>query len=313
MKKPLTVLILIVLAVTTTVVMFLQSCRKPAEKVRVGYIPIADCSQLFVAIENGYFRDEGLEVEPVSLPGGSKILEALGSNSLEIGFSNLASLVLAHDAGLPFVAFTGGPAEDAQHKEHAIMLKQGSGIKRVPDLAGKRIALNTRKNIDELMITLLLRKHGLGPDQVSFVEVPFPRMINVLQAGDVDAAAAIEPFVTFGSKQGNVVLSYNYLEIQPMTDISSFVATTNWLERNPGVAVRFRRALQKATDFANSHESETKAILSKYTRLDHEQLKDVTLPFFTNSVSEERLNELIARMHDLAWIKTTFKAKDLIR
>ena len=51
--------------------------NKAETKISVGYIPIADCSQLYVAIEKGFFTDEGLNIEPKEFQGGPQILEAL--------------------------------------------------------------------------------------------------------------------------------------------------------------------------------------------------------------------------------------------
>jgi len=285
--------------------------RKPT-KLRVGFIPIADAGQLFVAIDKGFFNEEGIEVETVSLPGGAQILEALGANSIDIGFSNIVSLILARDSGLQFVALTGGPAEDEAHKEHAILVRRDGPVQQVTDLSGKRIALNSRKNIDELMLTLLFKKHNINPSSVTFVEVPFPRMLNVLESGDVQAVAAIEPFVTFGLKdQKNKVLTYNYLEIQPVTEISTYVANKNWVNGNPELAGAFQRALRKATVFAQANQAEVKRILTRYTRLDENQIKDVILPSYNESLSDERLNEMIKRVHEMGWIKNTFPAQDI--
>jgi NitT/TauT family transport system substrate-binding protein len=92
----------------------LNSCSdsKKSNTLKVGYIPIADCAQLYVAMEKGYFIDENLNIELLNLPGGAKILEALAGNSVDIGYSNVVSLILARDSGLDFVSLTGGPIED---------------------------------------------------------------------------------------------------------------------------------------------------------------------------------------------------------
>jgi NitT/TauT family transport system substrate-binding protein len=292
------------------------SCRKeaaPPRTLRVGYIPIADCSQLFVGIEKGFFSDEGLKLELVSMPGGAPILQALGSRSLDVGFSNVVSLILARDAGIPFFAISGGPAQDSLHREHGILVPQASAIRAVSDLAGKRVALNTRRNIDELMVRLLLARAGVDTSSVRFVEVPFPRMVSVLSAGEIDAAAAIEPFVTFGQRDGQArVLTYNYVDVQPVTEISTFVVRGDWLEANPDVAVRFNRALQRASHFANANPDSVRAILTRYTSLDQTQLQGVTLPFFTDSLSVVRLQTMANHVRDLGWTQVAVPAAELI-
>lgn len=294
--------------------LFLNSPGRRASPnvIRVGCIPIADCAQLYVALDKGYFREEGLRVELTSLSGGAKILEALGAGSLDVGFSNVVSLILARDAGLPFVALTGGPAEDEEHREHAILVAADSPLQAVSDLAGKRIALNTRKNIDDLMVTLLLRKHHVDPSAVKFVEVPFPRMLGVLKAGDVDAVAAIEPFVTVGTSEGARVLSYNYVEVQPLTYVSVYAASREWTAKHAGAADAFTRAIARSTRHANAHGGEVREILSRYTQLDPSLLKRIVLPRFLEVPTEEALTGMIQRVVDMGWIRAPFPAADLL-
>lgn len=280
---------------------------------RVGYIPVADCSQLFVAIEQGFLNSRGLEVKLVSMPGGAKILEALGAGSLDIGFSNVVSLIQAHDAGLPFVALTGGPIEDAEHKEHAILVSKNGRISQLSDLAHSKIALNTRRNIDELMVTLLLKKNNVPLRDIEFVEIPFPRMISTLEKDNVQAAASIEPYVTIGISVGaSKVLSYNYVALQPITEISTYVGSRNWIRKNPAIAHNFTEAINEATDFAIHHPDIVRSILAKYTTLESKYIDQISLPGFTNELSEKGLQDFIVRTHELGWIQREFPAKELL-
>lgn len=282
-----------------------------ATKLRVGYIPIADCAQLFVAQDRGYFQAEGLAIELMPMAGGAKILEALQGGSVDVGFSNVVSLALAKDAGLPFVAITGGPLEDRQHIEHAILIATDSHISDLKDLRGKRLALNTRKNIDDLMVTELLRMHGIAPSSVNYAEIPFPRMLDVLRARQVDAVAAIEPFVTAGIRSGQArVLSYNYLAVQPETLISVYVIQQQTLI-NSDVAARFARAIQKASTYANTHTEEVRALIGKYSHLDISRIRDVPLPLYTQTVNPKDLQTLLDVMRRRGWLRTNLAPADL--
>ena len=311
--KILSLLALVVIATVASIFFFAQRDNSVRTTLRIGYIPIADCAQLYIAIERGFFADENINTELVSLAGGAKILEALGSKSIDIGFSNVVSLIFARNAGLPFIALTGGPVEDTKHPEHAILVRRDSRFNSVADLSGSRITLNTRRNIDELMVSLLLEKHGIDLSKVTFIEVPFPRMLGVLAAGDVDAIAAIEPFVTFGTQDGsNRILTYNYLDIQPRTEISTYVVGMNWLASNEDTAHRFQRAMTRATRFANQNPDYVREILVKYTRLTAEQFVNVQLPAFTEELTPELLQEMISRMATRGWIREEFSATSLI-
>lgn len=280
---------------------------------RIGYAPIADCAQLYIAIEKGFFAKEGISVKLVSLAGGAKILEALGAQSVDVGFSNNVSLILAHASGLPFIGITGGPLEDEKHREHAILIRTDSPVKNISDLRGKKIALNTGKNIDALMVTLLLEKNGIKPKEVSFVEIPFPRMLGVLDSGGVDAIAAIEPYVTLGLQSSKYkVISYNYVAVAPRTEVSTYVVNRNWADKNSETINAFKKAISNATIYANNNPDYVRKVVAKYTHLTDKQLKKTVIPAFTDKLSPALLELMIAKVAETGWIKNKFDAKAII-
>jgi NitT/TauT family transport system substrate-binding protein len=288
--------------------------RQPQQlkPVRIGYIPIADSGQLFLA-NNGEFQRRGLRVELVSMAGGAKILEALAAGSIDVGFSNVTSLMLARQAGFSFKAITGGPVEDAEHREHALLVLNNSPIRSVADLRGKRIAINTRKNIDELRVMQLLEMNHLSLDSVSLQEVPFPQMLSVLQGGQVDAIAEIEPFVTAALMSGQTrVIAYTYVDVTPRTETSAYVADERWLKSNPALAEQFIQSIQAVTPAANTDMPALKAALRQYTTLSPEILDRVSYPAYSGTLAEEKLQEQKTLIEKAGWTKITFDPKDLI-
>ena len=308
MKRLVALLVLAILSITLS-----MGCASKPEKIKIGYIPIADCAQLYVGIEKGFFKQEGIEIELLSLAGGAKILEALATGSLDIGFSNVVSLVLAKNSGLKFIALTGGPIEDSTHKEHAILIRKDSSIKTPKDLEGKTIALNTRRNIDDLFVREYLEKNNVNADKTKFVEMPFPNMENALLSGDVDAVASIEPFVTFALLHGeSKILDYNYVVIEPKIEISTYVVSEDWLEKNKEMGDRFVKAFNKATDYALTHESEVRTIITKYTKLDQAQAQQIALPTFGKKLTVSELQKMVDKLFKRGWIDKTMDASLLV-
>jgi len=303
-------LVISILLVKTNVINWPQ----PSEnKIRIGYIPIADSAQLYVGIEKGFFKEEGLEIEPISFSGGAKIIEALATGSVDIGFSNVVSLILARASGLKIVAIAGGPVEDESHKEHAILLRKDSLIKSPKDLEGKTIAINTRKNIDELFVREYLEKNGVDSSKIKLVEVPFPNMESVLLSGEVDAVASIEPYVTFALLHGQTkVLDYNYIALEPRVEISAYVASEDWLQKNKNLADKFIRAFNKATDYALEHEDEVRTIITKYTKLDQKVAQQIVLPTWGKNLTVSELEKMIQKIYARGWIEKPFDASSII-
>jgi NitT/TauT family transport system substrate-binding protein len=242
----------------------------------------------------GYFAEEGIEIQPLEMASGVKILEALGSDSIDIGYSAVVPFILANSKGLKLVAITGGPTEDKDHVEHAVLVRNNSPIKRPKDLKGKTIAIVAFKSIDELFLKEWLDKNGVDVQSVNFLEIPFPQMEPTLLAGEVDAIATIEPFVTAAHLNGkSKVLGYNYIDVQQVTEIGSYNVKQSWLDRNLAVATGFSRAMRKAAEYANAHPEEVKSLIMKYTGLKPDLVRNISIPLYTAYLSDERLAEIV--------------------
>jgi NitT/TauT family transport system substrate-binding protein len=284
------------------------------DKVRVGYIRIVNCSAIFVAHDNQYFQHEGIDVELIPLIGGEKIMTALRQGEVDVGFSNVASTIFGFDEGAKFVSIVGGAAQDENCPVHGVFVRADSTIQTVADLANTRIAVNTNRAIDEVMVPPLVVKYGADPSGIQFVPIPFPEMFAALKRGDVDAVVQIEPFVTIGNADLDLRrISYNYVELQPITEISSMVAMRPWAEEHPEIVQAFRRAIVRAAEFANTHSQETRNILSRYVSLEQNILETLVLPrFIEGSLNKVLLDEMISRMRQAGWLRSEFSASDLI-
>jgi NitT/TauT family transport system substrate-binding protein len=313
MKKLLKSLFTVVLFVSAFILTSCSGGNKNKEKISIGYIPIADCSQLFVAYEKGFFKDEGLEVELIEFQGGPQILQALGGKSIEIGFSNLISLVYSNAQGIEFRAITGGPVEDENHIENAIMVLKTSKIRTAQDLENKVVAVNSKKNIVELMFREYMLKYGADPDLVEIVEFKFPQMQGALLAGKIDAMAIIEPFVTIAQNDKNIEILSNYFtEVLPRTEISSYHADLSWIKENEETVKKFQSAMNTATKFCVEKPFETRRILVKYAKGDPEVLNKAVMPNFTDRLSVDNLQILIEKMVKNGWLDKHIQARELI-
>ncbi len=307
-------LLLLCLLVLLPLTVINCSRRKP-EKItlRLGYAPIADAAQIYVAIDKGYFDEQGIEIKLEQLGSGARILEAVGVESVEIGLSSYVPLVLANAGGVQLMAITGGAVEDKEHPEHAILVKKNSSIENVADLAGKTIALNGRRNIDHMILQELLEKHGVKEDQIKITEIPFPRMETVVDSGEVGAACAIEPFVTRAVQHGNLrVLTHNFLAMYDRIPIACYVARKEWIDENPKLVDRFRTAFRKATEFCLTQPDETKEIIAEYTKLTVEELRTVGLPTFSAETNSTELQSLVDRMLQRGLIKEKIIAEEIV-
>ena len=257
--------------------------------VSVGVIPIIDVAPLYLGIEKGYFAERGLEVKPVPAQGGAAIVPAVMSGQQQFGFSNVVSLLVARDKGLPIVSVaagassTGNPQEDV----NAVLVGKGSTLQSAKDLAGKKVAINSLNNIGDTTIRNAVEKAGGDPSTIQFVELPFPEMPAQLARGNVDAAWTSEPFRSAIIGAGGRILFDNLTETYPKLQIAQYFTTESYREQNKETVDAFVAGLNESYEYATAHPDEVRTVLGSYTKLTPEVAAKVVLPAWPSELDAE--------------------------
>ena len=289
---------LLAIITTACLALAITACGRQAPptapaKLRVAHLPIADCAQLYVGMAQGFFEQEGLDLEAITMASGVTILEALATSSVDIGFSATAPLILTKARGLDLVSVAGGSVEDGFHPEHGVIVAKDSPIDSPKNLEGTTVGIVAFRSIDEVFIKEWLARNGAKVDSVRFIEVPFPQMIPTLASKRIDAAAVIEPFLTAARLGGDSrTIGNHFVEVQPVVEISSYNTRREWADRNADVLRRFRAAFDRATEYANSRVEETKTLISTQTKLSPDIAREMVLPRYQERLSEQRLRDI---------------------
>jgi NitT/TauT family transport system substrate-binding protein len=268
-----------------------------AATLNVGVIPIADVAPLYLGMKKGFFEEEQLTIKPQLAEGGAAITPAVVSGDFQIGFSNTISLLIAASQDLPVEIISqgvlGGKTEEEAWAD-LLVLKDGP-IKEPKDLEGKTIAVNTLKNICEVTIKASLEEEGVAVDKLEFAEVPFPDMNAALEAGRVDGACVVEPFVSQGKAGKARGIDPFYVRTAPDLTVATYFTSTQYAEENPDVVDRFVNAMNRSLTYAQSHPDEVRDVLLDYTEIPPEAAEQIKLPIWRPDLNEptiERLSEL---------------------
>ncbi len=284
-------------------------------KLRVSTIPIIDTAPMQAAIAKGFFAEQGLEVDTTPTAGGAAGLPALAAGQVQVTFSNIISIVLGAKQGLGFEVIAAGSGTSGTTPDLAAMMaKPGSAFKTGKDLEGKRIAVNTRNNIIWLYARAWVQATGGDPDKVTYLEVPFPQMTDALRGDRVDAAFVVEPFLSGGVSSGAAqVIGWPYNAVQKNIPVGMYAMTSSYMKANPGVAERFTRGYNKGVDWINQNKGseEWLKIISGYTRMRPEMLKDLNLPLFEKTVDPARVDLVVELMRKHKMIEGPFDSKAL--
>ena len=283
-------------------------------KGKLGYMKIVDNAAMFVAMEKGFFKAEGLTLETVPMQGGAVIVQGVTSGDLQFGWTNVISLYQAHVAGFDFKLVTGGATNvRSKNESHAIQVAKSSSIKRAKDLEGKTVAVNTLNNIVHLLAMAWVDKNGGDSKKVKFVEVPFPKMEAALVAGKVDAISVHEPFVTAALEKGEVrTIAQPWGDVLPKFLIASWFGSEKWLMKNKQAATAFIRGLNRGVEALQADPEGSRVAMVKWTGLKPELASKIGLPLYEKNLAEKDIQATIDLTVKYKLIDRTIKARDVI-
>ena len=287
---------------------------KPAT-LKVGVIPIADVAPLYVGMQQGFFKDEKLTIEPQIAEGGAAIATSVISGDYQFGFSNVVSLVTARSKKLPLRIVAQGASGHKTEKEafDTLLVPKGSAIKQAQDLEGKTVAVNALNNIGPLSINYAVEQAGGDPKKIKYLEVPFPDMIAALEAGRIDAAWVVEPFASQGQAGGARSIFAPFEAVSPDLTVATYFTTEQYIEQNGDVVDRFVRAMEKSlAHAADNPEVARKAVLS-YTKIPPAAVEKMRLPNWSPEYNDASIDKTIKLAQKYGFVEEAVTLDDLIR
>jgi NitT/TauT family transport system substrate-binding protein len=239
----------------------------PLATIKVGVIPVDSASEAFYAVDMGFFKKQGLDVELQIMQNGAAIAAAVAGGSLDIGFADLISIASAHARGLPFVYLAPTLLNTYAAPTLAVMVNGTGPIREAKDLNNKTITVNGINNITMVPIEAWIDKSGGDSKTIKWLELPIPAANDAVASGKVDAAILGEPFVTFGGDRGLRALVADKNAIASRYALAGFMTTKDWAAKNPQLAAKFIAAIKETAQWANTNRAASSPILAKYTKI----------------------------------------------
>jgi NitT/TauT family transport system substrate-binding protein len=256
----------------------------------VGIPPVVEIGDLYTADSMGFFARQGITIKVDDLNGGAALVPALDAGSVQVGQSNIVSVLQAQEENIGMKCFAAGyrsPSASSGDELSLVVSPKDTASAAAPSgLAGKTVAVNSLNNSNQLVAESYLAQQGVDPSSVHFISLPYPDMPAALTAGRVAAAITDEPFTTIVKTQGAKVLA-----AQPDSVIAAnpvyacWVASSSWLSSHEQVAAKFVAALKQADSYMAAHSGYLASILPKYTTVSASLARQVTLPDFTTRIT----------------------------
>ncbi|MEO8526621.1 MAG: ABC transporter substrate-binding protein [Caldimonas sp.] len=254
-----------------------------APKIRIGYWPVAAGLPFFAAVEKGYFKEVGLDVEALKFAGAQQVMEAMLSGRSDgsangTGSANLAIGEIAQP-GL-FKIFATNPS-NAKYVLEEFLLPKDSPVKTMAELKGKRVASGPGIQNVTLAKTML-EKAGAGV--MSVTELPIGQHVASLAAGQIDAAYTLEPTGTIGRLNGTTRLLEagvvaHYILGDPLAPWhgGSASLTTEFIKKYPAESKKFIAAYAKGIELVRSKPDDARQYMKGYTAIEGPLTAEVPL------------------------------------
>lgn len=284
-------------------------------KIVFGYTAVTDFASVFVAREEGFFGQRGLDVDLKFVPINSTIPAAIQSDSLHIGGPTPSVFLQSVDGGLDHVVLAGGGSTSKSITGFGLVARAGSGIRTPADCVGRKIGVPGLGAFLHVTFRAWLQQSGVDHTKVSFIEAAFPQHGDLLRGGSLDAVVTAEPFMSRITDGGfGYVASYYSTFLPEGQPTIVYVARRDWVAKNAAAARAFREAVHEAAAFIArpANEARVRAAIGKHIRLPPEVLAKAQISPSTPRVTAKQLDYWVGLMKEQGMLKGSPQVASLI-
>ena len=256
------------------------------DEIRIGYWPIVGGLPLYVALEQGFFKQAGLNVKGVKFASAQQIVEGMITGRIHGCANGTATGALGLGAitspGL-FKIICSNPSN------HTLVLDEflvplNSPAKAISDLKGKKIACGPGiQNVT--MAKIILEKNGFTNPSV--IELPVGQHAPALAAGQIDGVYTLEPTGTVGRMKNlsrtletGVISKYVLGNADAPWFGGAAALNASFIASKPEETKKFIAAYQKEVEFIGAHPDNARENVAGYTSIEPALVKEVPLPGF---------------------------------
>ena len=246
----------------------------------------------YVAIEEGYFKDEGLDLTLVTGFGADKTMTAVISGEADIGFMGAEASVYAYQEGAtdPVVNF----AQLTQRAGNFLVAREEMPEFKWEDLKDKKVLGGRKGGMPEMVFEYILRKNGLDPQKDLMIDqsIDFGSTAAAF-SGDTssDFTVEFEPSATALEKEGAGYVVASLGVDSGYVPYTSYSAKTSYMEKNPEIIQKFTDALQKGMEYVQKHTPEeiAKVIAPQFAETDLDTVTTIVKRYYDQDTWKSNL------------------------
>jgi len=288
-----------------------RSSSAQAAPIRLACYTTDAYAQPFYANELGYFTRAGLNVDVTVLANAATNAQMVAANAIDVCLADPIQVGHPVNAGVPLTFFAGGSLYTSAHPTTLLVAATDSTIRTAKDFEGQTLAVIGLASISSLAVREWLRQNGASVELVKLIELPFAAMASALQRGTIAGAFLAEPFLS-GATGSVRVLAKAYDAIAKSFAIATFFATRDWILKNRDTARKLARAIYDTARWANEHQSESAAILAKYSKVDVDRVRSMTRVTYATVLDARQLQPVLDVALAYKQLEHRIDANDLI-
>ena len=277
---------------------------------RVSMTPVDSSAEPYYAVDAGFAKAAGFNVELVPSQNGAAIASAVASGAVDVGNGNLVSVALAHAKGIPFVLIAPGGLYASKTPSTEFFVPKGSSARTGRDFSGKTVAINTLRGLPQYGTQAWIDKTGGDSKTVKFIEMSSADIVVALQQNRIDGAPLTEPFVSSGRTTGTRIAAI-FDAIAPAFLITAHFTTLEWARAHPEAVRRFQDVIAKTAAWANKNHDRSAEILVKYAKLSEDSIKTMQRTVFAERLDPAQIQPVIDLTAKYGGI-APFAAADLV-
>ena len=324
MKKIITISTCIVILVLCLILCIFYMSKESNDLTKVKVAEVTHSvfyAPQYVAIENGYFEEEGLNIELTLTSGADNVMAAVLSKDADIGLSGSEATIYVYNKGEKDYIKTF--ARLTQKDGSFLISRKEIKDFKIEDLKGKYVIGGRQGGMPEMTLEYALKQNGINPkkDLTIDTSIDFASMAGAFIGGTGDFVTLFEPLAT---KIVNEGYGYKIKQLGTLTDnvpYTAYNARTSYIENNKEIIEKFDKAIKKGLDFVNTNKSEDIAnvIMNQFPDTSYNDIKNAidsykknnTWPKTTN-FSENDFNHLQDIVIEAGFLDKKVSYKDLI-
>jgi len=285
------------------------------EVVRVGDLPVLSNAGIYIAIEKGFFKEQGIKNELSTFASAAKMVPALTAGELDVSVGSPSAGLfnaIAQGAGFRVVADKGQVRPGYGFTLLAVRkdLVDSGQVKSVKDLKGRKVAALAKGIIQDYVLDKMAEEAGISLRDLDIIYMTSPNQVTAFETKAIDAAFAVEPWPARLVERGLAVRFRTPDQVKGLTplQVAAIMYSGKFIQERRPVAQRWMTAYLKGCKVYASkglQDPEILAIMEKYTKVPAAVIKASIPPYQDpdGKLVLESLADQIAWFHANGYLK----------